>query len=189
MLTPHYIVAIGGSAGSLEALTVFFDHTPIDHVSYVIVRHLPEDYHSQLKAILKQHSKLRLVNVTSPTKLQNNTVYIGPNDKDLIVENNVLQLVEKNAKGPNLCVDRFFKSLSSQPIGKRVIAVVLSGSGSDGTAGIRFIKEAGGTVIAQDPLSCTFKYMPQHAIESGYVDHIAAPAQIPTIIHQYIKSS
>jgi len=186
MLRQHYIIAIGGSAGSLEALTVFFDHTIADHASYIIVRHLPGAYHTQLRTILKRHSQLHLVDVSGPTTLQKSTIYIAPTDKDLILKDSHLQLVEKDNTGPNFCVDRLFHSLSNQSIGRRIIAVVLSGSGSDGTKGIGFIKKVGGVVIAQDPLSCQFKYMPQNAIASGFVDYIAAPDKMPLIIQKHI---
>lgn len=188
MQAPLYIVAIGGSAGSLKALTDFFDYTPQDHVSYVILRHMPEDYHSQLKAILKQHSKLQLVDVKSDTPILPNTVYIAPADKNLILKDGNLQMLDKTLNGPNLCVDRFFQSLSSQAMGKRAIAIVLSGSGFDGAKGVCYIKKTGGLVIVQEPQTCQFKYMPQHAIESGCVDYIAAPSHMPRIIRNYIRS-
>jgi two-component system CheB/CheR fusion protein len=184
----HFIIAIGGSAGSLEAIQEFFDQTVLGHNSYIIIRHLPEDYFSRLKEILEHHSKLSIVNVDRAMPLQINTVYIGPSDKDIIIKGGQLQLVKREIEAIHYPVDLFFQSLAEGAIGKRAIAIVLSGVGSDGTKGIQNIKKAGGMVIAQDPESCLQDMMPRYAIGSGFVDHIAAPSEMPKLIRSYTKS-
>jgi two-component system CheB/CheR fusion protein len=184
----HFIIAIGGSAGSLEALQEFFDQTVLDHNSYIIIRHLLEDYFSQLKEILEHHSKLSIVNVDRGMPMQINTVYIGPSDKDIVIKGGQLQLVKREIEAKRHPVDLFFRSLAEWAIGKRAIAIVLSGIGSDGTKGVQFIKKAGGMVIAQNPESCLQDMMPRYAIESGSVDHVAVPSEMPRLIRSYTKS-
>lgn len=185
----HFIIALGGSAGSVEALKEFFDYTPCDHASYVIIRHLPQQYKTQLKGVLQRHSQLRIVDVTGTLPVVNNTVYIPPSDKTLVLHEGQFRLLPRTGPDTSRDVDSFFRSLAGQAIGNRAIAVVLSGGGADGTLGARSIKEAGGLVIAQEPASCVFKFMPLHVIESGYADHVATPSQIPAIIHNYVQQA
>lgn len=187
MTNQHFIIALGGSAGSVEALKDFFDYTPCDHASYVIIRHLPQQYKTQLKGVLERHSQLRIVDMTGTLPVVNNTVYIPPSDKTLVLHEGHLHLLPRTGLNTNRDVDSFFQSLAAQAIGNRAIAVVLSGGGVDGTQGARAIKEAGGLVIAQEPASCVFKFMPRHVIDSGYADHVAIPSQIPAIIHDYVQ--
>lgn len=189
MINRHFIIALGGSAGSVEALTEFFDYTPCDHASYVIIRHLPQQYKTQLKGVLQRHSQLRIMDVTGTQVVENNTVYIAPSEKTLVMHEGQLHLRPRIDSDINRDVDSFFQSLAGQAIGSRAIAVVLSGGGVDGTLGARSIKEAGGMVIAQEPASCLFRFMPLHVIESGYADHVASPSQIPAIIHDYVQQA
>nr|WP_257739141.1 chemotaxis protein CheB [Flavisolibacter tropicus] len=149
---------------------------------------MPRNFQSHLKDILQQHSQLQLINVAQSMPLRANTVYIAPSAQDLILKNSKLELVARPVAGQNLCVDRFFGSMAKQELGKRAIGVILSGSGFDGVSGAQAIKSAGGLEIAQDPLSSTCKYLPQHAIEGGSVDHVAEPLQIPQLIQEYALS-
>jgi two-component system CheB/CheR fusion protein len=187
MLTQQFIIAIGGSAGSVEALKDLFDHTPCDHASYIIIRHLPKAYKSQLKSVLRDHSQLRIVDVAGPVPVENNTIYIAPSEKTLVMNDGTLHLVPREVAAGNRAVDVFFESLAGQAIGERAIAVVLSGGGFDGTEGARFIKEAGGVVIVQDPDSCILRFMPLNVIESGCADFIGTPSEIPAIISDYVQ--
>ena len=181
----HFIIAIGGSAGAVEALMEFFDQTTAGQASYIIIRHMPENYLSQLKDILKHHTSLSIVNVDRIMSMKINTVFIGPSDRDLVIQGGRLRLVKKKTAGAHHPVDLFFQSLADCAIDKKAIAVVLSGIGSDGTKGVRYIKNAGGMVIAQTPASCRYDQMPQYAIDSGFVDYIETPSNMPGIIRAY----
>ena len=180
-----FLVAIGGSAGSLRAIIDFFDYTPLNNASYVIIRHMPKSHISRLKEILVKHSKLRIVNVYHSMRLKANTVYIGPCNENLVIEDGQLKLVERKIERPNYSVDLFFQSLAKTGIGKRAIAIILSGIGSDGSKGVRYIKEFGGIVIAQTPGSCQYSSMPESVIKTSFVDFIDLPANIPKIIQQF----
>lgn len=116
--TEHYIVAIGGSAGSLEPLIAFFDHTPLDSAAYIILRHLPKDSQSQLKLLLDRHSQLSIIEVAGSTPVEANNVYIAPSYKHLIIEDQRLHLVERPT-GPNRSIDLFFHSLAKGGLGEK----------------------------------------------------------------------
>ena len=184
--TQRYLAAIGGSAGVLEPLKTFFDHTPNDKVSYVILRHLPQTYQSLLKQILTRHSRLGIVEVKDGMLLEKNKIYLLPSDKYMIITDEKFQLVNRNEAGPNRAIDIFMQSMAGD-MGARSIAVILSGAGSDGAKGVKYIKEAGGMVIAQQPESCEHPSMPKKAIESGNVDHTVLPGEMPGLILKYVE--
>ena len=181
------IVAMGGSAGSLKPLIEFFDHTPLDSASYVIVQHLPKHYQSQLKSILDRHSKLQVVEVNDDMPILVNTVYIAPSNKHLIFNKGNLKLVERSS-GPNRAIDLFFQSLTEDEVCSNVVGVLFSGMGCDGTKGAEAIKKAGGLVIVQSPESCQHGDMPQNAIQSGVIDLVKLPAEMPPAIQTYIQT-
>ena len=185
-MSQRFLAAIGGSAGVLEPLRAFFDHTPSDQLSYVILRHLAPTHQSQLKQILRKHSRLEIIEVDRDMPLEKNKIYLMPPDKYLVISNETFHLVERNAQGPNRAVDIFFQSMAWDH-GAKSIAVVLSGAGTDGTAGAKYVKEAGGMVIAQHPSSCEYPSMPMHVIESGSADELAFPQDMPAIIRKHIK--
>jgi chemotaxis response regulator CheB len=187
-MTVLYIVGIGGSAGSLEPLLTFFDHTPLDDASYIIVRHLPKDNRSELKNILERHSCLQIVDVVEGMRLEANKVYVGPSHMHMIIKEQKLQLVPR-PKGPNSAIDLFLDSLAEEALEGKAIAVILSGAGLDGVKGAGAVKQAGGFVIAQDPISCEFSSIPQHTIESGVVDYVRVPAEMPALIQEYIHTN
>lgn len=170
----------------LTPLTAFFDHTPNDQVSYVILRHLSPTYQSQLKHILKKHSLLEIIEVDYDMPLEGNKIYLMPPNKYLVISNEIFHLVERNAKGPNKAVDVFLQSMAWEH-GNKSIAIILSGAGSDGTKGAGYVKEAGGMVIAQVPASCEYPSMPAHVIESDNADIIALPEDMPDIIQKHIQ--
>jgi two-component system CheB/CheR fusion protein len=186
-LAPHYIIAIGASAGGLEEINAFFDHTPMDNVSYVIIQHLSSDFKSQLVELLARHSKLEVFEVENGMSVLNNKVYIIPHNKFMYIRDGHLYLTEKaEIKAPHLTINYFFNSLAAD-CGKKAIAVVLSGMGTDGTEGVKAISNAGGMVIARDPKASSFSSMPSHAIATGMVDFISEPEKMPDIIKDYVK--
>lgn len=184
----HFVVAIGASAGGLEAIHEFFDNMPSNgHLSFVVIQHLSPDYKSLLVELVARHTNMKVVEAQHEMVVEKNSVYVIPNDKLLKIRSGKLQLAEKNfEKAPNTAIDTFLKSLAEDQAAK-AIAVVLSGTGTDGTKGIAAIQQAGGMVLVQDPISAKFDGMPNSAIASGYVDYILAPELMPEEIFNYIK--
>jgi len=184
---PAYIIAIGASAGGMEEINTFFEHTPLDGVAYVIVQHLSADFKSRMVELLSKHSKLEVRQAKEGIEICTNVVYLIPNDKFMTTKNNRLYLTSKDTlKGPHLTINTFFESLASDN-GRRAIGVVLSGLGSDGSDGIIAIKQAGGMVIARNPETSEFSSMPSHAIATGMVDFILEPKFMPQAIESYVK--
>ena len=130
----HYIVAIGASAGGLEAIHEFFDNMPSNgNFSFVIIQHLSPDYKSLLVELVSKHTNMKVVEACHDIQVEKNFVYVIPNDKLLTIEDHHLQLSDKNFdKAPNTAIDTFLRSLAEDQ-GSRAIAIILSGTGSDGT--------------------------------------------------------
>ena len=129
MLTafPHHIIAIGASAGGMEEINAFFDHTPLDGVSYVIVQHLSADFKSRMVELVARHSKLKVTEAENGMEVKSNQVYLIPNDKFMTISQGRLLLTDKEkVKGPHLTINTFFNSLASD-IGEKAICIVLSG--------------------------------------------------------------
>jgi two-component system CheB/CheR fusion protein len=186
-ISPHHIIAIGASAGGLEELNIFFDHTPVDGVSYVIVQHLSSDFKSRMVELLSRHSKLVVQEAEDGMEVLCNQVYLIPNDKFLTIHGQRLYLGEKtDERAPYLTINKFFISLAGD-CGPKAIGVILSGLGSDGSDGVKAIKKAGGIVIARDPHSSEFSSMPSNAIATGMVDFILEPQDMPAAIEDYVK--
>ncbi|WP_199117990.1 chemotaxis protein CheB [Pedobacter sp. ASV28] len=188
IIKPHHIIAIGASAGGMEEINSFFDHTPLDGVSYVIVQHLSSDFKSRMVELLAKHSKLVVEQAEDGMNVQCNQVYLIPSDKFMTIRGNILYLTDKEKiKSPHLTINTFFNSLA-QDYGKKAIGVVLSGLGSDGTEGIKAIKKAGGMIMARNPETSEFGSMPSHAIATGLVDFVLEPKGMPDIIEDYVKN-
>ncbi|MCH7397282.1 ATP-binding protein [Belliella sp. DSM 107340] len=183
-----FIIAIGASAGGMEAIHSLFDNTPEDGVAYVIIQHLSPDHKSFMAELLAKHSKLEISIAENGMIVKANCVYLIPKGKNMTIKNRILSLSDSHAKQPNTAIDIFFDSLAND-CGNKSIAIVLSGTGSDGTKGITAIKQNGGYVIAQDPESAKFDGMPKSAIESGNVDIIRPSELIPEAIFSYLKQA
>ncbi len=180
-LSPHKpvpLVAIGGSAGALEAISELLQHLPTTlGLAYVYVQHLDPSHESQLTNILGRVTTMPVREAEHEMHLRPDEVYIIPPNKDMEVVDGVLTLMPRRAKPYiHLPIDQFFVSLAErQKTG--AIAVVLSGMASDGTVGLKAIKLAGGFTFAQDA-SAKFPSMPQSAIDAGVVDRVLPPAEI-----------
>ncbi|MBB6502619.1 chemotaxis protein CheB [Pedobacter cryoconitis] len=186
-IEPDHIIAIGASAGGMEEINAFFDHTPLDGVSYIIIQHLSPDFKSRMVELLARHSKLVVKEAENGAKVKRNQVYLIPSNKFMTIQDNKLFLTDKLKKaGPHLTINTFFNSLAVNS-GKKSIAIVLSGLGSDGTEGIKAIKKAGGMVIARNPETSEFNSMPSHAVATGIVDFILEPELMPGAIEDYVK--
>ncbi|MGF1924492.1 MAG: chemotaxis protein CheB, partial [Bacteroidia bacterium] len=122
-LDPKYIIALGASAGGMEEINSFFDHTPLDGVAYVIIQHLSADFKSRMVELLKKHSELKICEAKDGLAVKSNEVYLIPNDKVMTIKGGKLQLSPKANKGPHLTINTFFNSLA-QDCGTRAIGVV-----------------------------------------------------------------
>ena len=187
MSKPHHIIAIGASAGGMEEINTFFDHTPLDQVSYVIVQHLSPTFKSRMIELLDKHSKLEVIEAKNEMLIDCNKVYLIPSDKFMTVKKNKFYLYDKaDYKGLHHTVNTFFNSLAENS-GKKAIGIILSGLGSDGTEGITSIKNAGGMIIARNPETTEFSGMPSSAIATGLVDFILEPEAMPQAIEDYVN--
>jgi two-component system CheB/CheR fusion protein len=184
----QYIIAIGASAGGLEAISSFFDYTPLDSVSYIVIQHLSADFNSQMVHILAPHSKLKVIEAVENVDIKTNTVYLIPSSKFMIIENGRLILSDKKGKSrPHMTIDYFFSSLAKDR-GNKAIGVILSGTGSDGSKGAQAIKDAGGIILAQDPATTDFSGMPLAVIATNCVDKILSPKAMPKVIDDYVRN-
>ncbi|MEO6524336.1 MAG: CheR family methyltransferase [Mucilaginibacter sp.] len=183
----QYIIAIGASAGGLEAVSAFFDYTPLDSVSYILIQHLSADFKSEMVQILAQHSKLKVVEAIENVDIKANTVYLIPSTKFMAVKKGRLILSDKKDQPrPHMTIDYFFSSLAKER-GNKAIGLILSGTGNDGSKGIEAIKQAGGIVLVQDPGTASFNGMPLSAIATGCADMILSPQAMPQVIEDYVK--
>ncbi|HEY0676732.1 MAG TPA: chemotaxis protein CheB, partial [Chitinophagaceae bacterium] len=186
----HSVVAIGASAGGLEAIHEFFDNVPENtNVSYIVVQHLSPDYKSLLVELVSKHTHMNVFEAEQDMTLQKNCVYVIPNNKLMTVSGGKLRLMDKVPdKAPNTAIDIFLNSLAEDK-GPDAIAVILSGTGTDGTRGIEAIKNNGGLVLVQDPCTAKFDGMPNSAISSGNADMILAPELMPEEIYTHLQET
>jgi len=186
--TDHYIVAIGASAGGLEAIHEFFDNMPSsDHLSFIIIQHLSPDYKSLLVELVSKHTRMQVLEAEQGMQVIPNCVYIIPNNKLLTIRDKVLQLQTKIAdRLPNTAIDIFMKSLAKDQ-GSRAIGIILSGTGTDGSKGIVELSKQEGFVIVQDPSTAKFDGMPNSAIATGSADLILSPELMPEELFNYIQ--
>jgi len=175
----HYIVCIGASAGGMEAIHDLFDQMPQDTgFSFIVIQHLSSDYKSLMAELLSKHTAMNVVEARDNIKVEPNSVYVIPNNRNITIRDRKLILTEKEeGRSPNMAIDIFLHSLAKDA-GKKSIAIILSGTGSDGTKGISAIKKAGGLVFVQDPATAKFDGMPHSAIASGKIDFILSPESI-----------
>lgn len=187
MSKQHHIIAIGASAGGMEEINTFFDYTPIDQVSYIIVQHLSATFKSRMIELLAKHSKLEVLEAKNEMLIVCNKVYIIPSDKFMTVKKDKLYLFSKaDIKGLHHTINTFFNSLAANS-GKKAIGVILSGLGTDGTEGIIAIKKAGGMAIARNPETATYSGMPSSAVSTGLIDFILEPEAMPKAIEDYVN--
>src|SRR5437773_6645635 len=185
------IVGIGGSAGGFEAAMELLQNLPPrTGMAFVIVQHLDPHHASRLPNLLGKMTAMPVREVAGTTTPKPNTVYVQPPNKCVIAKDGALTLVHRTER-LNIAIDHFFESLAEER-GSRAIGIVLSGTGSDGTAGLRAIKAAGGLTFAQTEESAKFDAMPRSAIRSGFVDIVLAPDAIVRELrriadHPYIR--
>ena len=182
------IVGIGASAGGLAAFEAFFAGMPADTdpgMAFVLVQHLAPDHKSILTELIRRYTRMEVFEVEDGMRVQKNSAYIIPPACDMAFLNGTLQLLEPTApRGHRMPIDFFFRSLASDQ-NEQAIGIVLSGTGRDGTEGIRAIKGGGGMAMAQDPTSAQFDGMPRSAIDSGLVDSELPPGEMPAQLMAY----
>ena len=182
------IVGIGASAGGLVALEAFLSHVPPDAgIALVIVQHLDPHRNGMLVDLLQRHTAMPVAQIHDQMPIELDHVYVIPPGRDLSVLNGVLHLLEPVASGgPHLPIDFFFKSLA-QDCKQNGVGVILSGMGSDGTQGLRAIKQAAGACFVQTPASAQFDGMPRSAIHAGVADVLAPAEELPLRILAYVR--
>ena len=171
---------MGASAGGLEALSTLLANMTLDSTAVIVVQHMSPAHDTMLPALLGRASNYQVALAKDGMTVEANHVYVIPPNSDLAILRGVLQtmpLPTPRPRGPHLPIDYFFRSLAADQ-GWRSIGVVLSGTGSDGTFGLKAIKEAGGITFAQQPDSAKFDSMPRSAIESGWADTVLPPEEI-----------
>ena len=191
--TPSFpIVGIGASAGGLAAFEAFFSGMPADTdpgMAFVLVQHLAPDHESILAALIQRYTRMKVFEVLDGMVVQVNCAYIIPPNRDMAFLNGTLQLLQPVApRGHRLPIDFLFRSLAADQH-ERAIGIVLSGTGSDGTLGVRAIKGGGGMVMSQHPDSSEFDGMPRSALATGLVDYELAPAEMPAQLMAYVHQA
>ena len=183
-----FIAGLGASAGGLEALRELLEEArPQDGVAYVVVQHLDPTHESQMAEILRRFTSLPVMQVSGGETVAAGHVYIIPPGSALRIEKGVLQLESFEApRGLRRPIDTFFRSLSLDQH-EDAICVVLSGTGGDGSTGLKLVKENGGLCIAQDPASAKYDGMPSAAIATGIVDYVLPPSEIAPAIVEFVR--
>jgi len=185
---PFPIVGIGASAGGLEALEQFLRHVPQGSgMAFVIVQHLDPTHKGIMPELLQRVTDMKVLQVRDLMKVKPNCVYVIPPNRDMSILHGVLHLFEPTApRGLRLPIDFFLRSLADDRQ-ERSIGVILSGMGSDGTMGLRAIKEKAGVVLVQEPASAKFDSMPRSAIDAGLADIVAPAEDLPVKIIDYLR--
>ncbi len=182
------IVGIGASAGGLEALERFLVRVPRNSgLAFVIVQHLNPTRKGLMPELLQRATSMKVIQVKDRTRVQRNCVYVIPPNKDMSILHGVLHLLEPaSARGLRLPIDFFLRSLA-QDQQEHSIGVILSGMGSDGTLGMRAIKEKAGVVLVQDAATAKFDGMPRSVIDSGLADIVAPVEELPGRILAFLQ--
>jgi len=174
------IVGIGASAGGLEALEQFFRHAPANSgMAFVLVQHLDPNHASLLTEILQRTTSMPVVEALDQIPVEPNCVYVIPPNRDMAIFHGKLQLsVPNEPRGQRMPIDAFLRSLAEDQQ-ENAIGIILSGTGTDGTLGLRAILGAGGVTLVQDPATAKYDGMPSSAIQAGYATHVLAVEKMP----------
>lgn len=177
------IVGIGASAGGLEAFEQFFRHVPVDSdMAYVLVSHLSPDHESLLDEILQRTTSMPVIQAQDQMQVSPNTVYIIPPNRDMTIFHGRLQLrVMEEPHAQRMPIDEFLRSLAEDQ-GEKAIGIILSGTGTDGTLGLRAIIGAGGIALVQEPTQAKYDGMPSSAIRAGYANHVLPVEKMAEVI-------
>lgn len=182
------IVGIGASAGGLEAFESFFTAMPADSgMAFVLISHLDPTHISILPELIQKKTQMEVHRITDGLTIQPNMIYVIPPNKDMAILNGALHLMDlPHPRGFNLPIDSFFKSLA-QDQGADAVGIILSGTGSDGSLGVRQIKGELGMVMVQDEDSAKYAGMPRSAIATGLVDYVLPVDKMPEALVKYTR--
>jgi len=182
------IVCIGASAGGLEALEQFLGNVPENSgMAYVVIQHLDPTQKGMLPELLQRISKMEVLQVKDRLAIKPDFVYVIPPNKSMSILKGVLHLFDPvEVRGLRLPIDFFLRSLADDQH-ERAVGVILSGMGSDGSIGIRAIKEKNGIVLVQDPTTAKYNSMPQNAIDSVLVDIVAPANELPARLLTFLN--
>lgn len=183
-----YVVGIGASAGGLEALERLFQNVPDDTgMAFVVVQHLSPDFKSVMNELLARWTNMPIHEAQDQMPVAGNQIFLMPPKTEMIISDGKLLLTPRERSDElHLPIDQFFRSLA-RDFGPRSVAIVLSGTGSDGSRGIRDVHEAGGLIVVQSEETAKFDGMPKSAIETGIADAVRAPDQIVDVLLQHIE--
>ena len=182
------IVGIGASAGGLEAMEQFLEHVPAGSgMAFIIVQHLDPTHKGLMPELLQRATCMKVIQVKDRTKVRPDCVYVIPPNKDMSILHGVLHLLDPTAlRGLRLPIDFFFRSLAADQR-ERSAGIILSGMGTDGTLGLKAIKEKAGVVLVQEPASAKFDSMPRSAIDAGLADFTAPVEELPAKLIDYLQ--
>ncbi|MEL7242384.1 MAG: chemotaxis protein CheB [Cyanobacteria bacterium J06573_2] len=185
-----FVVGIGASAGGLRALEEFFENMPADSgAAFVVIQHLSPDFKSLMKELLERYTKMEVYRVEDGMELKPNCIHLIPPGTNLVVQQRKLyfQPQDRNRPKPNFPIDIFLQSLA-EDVSDRAVAVILSGSGSDGSEGLRLLNENGGISMSQEPGTAEFDGMPTSAISTRLIDRVGSPQELAEALYNYLKS-
>jgi len=187
---PTHYVGIGASAGGLEAIEAFFTNMPANSgLAFIVVQHLSPDYKSMMVELLSKKTEMGVYRAENGMIVKANCLYLIPPKKNLSIFHGELVLKDQTGgrdRGINLPIDIFLRSLAEDQA-EKAIAIILSGTGSDGTRGVRAVKEYGGMVMVQNEGSAKFDGMPRAAASTGVADFILTPHEMPAQLKAYVK--
>ncbi len=189
-LPPFPVVGVGCSSGGIEALERMFTVMPAESgLAFIVLVHMAPGSGSDLKDVLEKFTKIPVVNARNGSTVKRNTVYMCPPGRIVVFRNGILEVKSvKAVTARTNPVDRLFASIARERKGSAV-AIILSGSGNDGTRGMEQVKKGGGYTFAQDPLSAQYDDMPRQAIETGNVDGVAYPADLPALMIKMLSEN
>lgn len=189
--TPFFpIVGIGASAGGLDALDLFFSNMPVDTgMAFVVIQHLDPNHVGMMPELLQRSTLMKVYQASDRLKIKPNCIYVIPPNKSLSILRGALYLfVPVETHGLRLPIDIFFRSLADDML-ERSVGVILSGMGSDGSIGLKYIKEKNGIVLVQDPATAKFDSMPRNATKSVIADIVADVEELPRLLIAFLKFS
>ena len=187
---PAFIVGMGGSAGALEAFEQFFTHMPPDSgCGFVLVTHMDPSHKGMMPELIGRCTTMKVVQVEESMPVRPNHVYIIPPNKDMSILHGALHLLEPSApRGVRAPIDLFLRHLAEDQE-DRAIAIIVSGMGTDGTLGVKAIKEHLGLALVQDARSAKYDSMPKSAIGTDLIDYVAPAQDLPEKLIGYIRHS
>jgi len=184
---PFPIIGLGASAGGLEALKTFFSHVSRETpMAYVVIVHMTPDQPSMMAELLQNVAPIPITPAKDGEPVEPGHAYVIPPDKDISIFKGIIQLLKPVKKPRSLPIDLFFRALAKDQ-GKHAVAIVFSGTGTDGTLGIKDIKENDGLILVQSEETAGYNGMPLSAINTGLVDMVLAPGEMPDKIASYFS--